>query len=147
MIDIDLMIREAMRAKQVTILSVLRGIKTATATILSAKGRNGKPLTEDEQISILRKQVAQRDEAIGMYAAAGRGDAADAEEREKAILEALLPQPLSDAEVAVIVDQALQDTGATTKKEMGKAIARAKELASGRVSPAVLSQLISIKLS
>lgn len=147
MLNIDILMREAMRAQQTTILSVLRGIKTATATLLSSKGRNGAPLTDDEQISIIRKQVAQRVDSIKCFTEAGRIELAQAEEREKAILEAFLPQPLSDAEVNVIVDQALADTGATTKKEMGKAIARAKELAAGRVSPAVLSQLIAAKLS
>jgi uncharacterized protein YqeY len=147
MLDIDILMREAMRAQQTTILSVLRGIKTATATLLSAKGRGDKPLTEDEQITILRKQLAQREDSIKCFHEAGRLELAQAEEREKAILEAFLPAELDAYAVDALVEQALADTGAVTKKDMGKTIARAKELAAGRVDPRVLSQLISAKLA
>ena len=135
-----------MRSRQSTVLSVLRGIKTATVTILSAKGRDNKPLTDDEQISIIRKQVAQRADSIKCFHEAGRLELALAEEREKAILESFLPVELDAFEVEKLVEQALSDTASVTKKDMGRAITRAKELAAGRVDPRVLSHLISIKL-
>ena len=146
MLDIDSEIREAMLQKMTTRLSVLRALKTAVATVLSAKGRGDKPLAEDEMISLIRKQIAQRVDSITIYRDANRVEAFEKEEREKKILESFLPEELDAFAVDALVEQALADTAAVTKKDMGKAIARAKELAAGRVDPRTLSQLISAKL-
>lgn len=144
--NIDVLIREAMRSQQTTILGVLRSLKTEFANVLSSKGRAGKPLTQDEEYAIIRKQIAQRAESMKMFADGGRQEKADAEEREKAILEAFLPASLSVEEVDAIVTQAVSETGAVTKRDTGKAIARAKELADGRVDLKVLSAQIASRL-
>lgn len=141
--NIDILIKEAMRANQVTILGVLRTLKTEFSKVLTAKGRDGKPLTQDEEYTIIRKQVAQREESIKMFRDGGRPEKADAEEREKSILQAFLPAPLSDEEITKIAVQAIEETGAVTKRDIGKAIARAKELAEGRVDLKLLSSVIA----
>ena len=146
MIDINTEIAAAIRDKQPTRLAVLRQLKTAIETLLSSKGRNGKALTADEEISLIRKQVAQRDESIALYKQANRTEQADIEGREKKILESFLPEGMSPEAIAVMVDLVLIETGATARKDMGRAITRAKELAAGRVDPKVLSQLIAAKL-
>ena len=146
MIDIDTEIKEAMLRKGSIRLSVLRALKTAIGTTLSTKGRNGKPLTPDEEISIIRKQIAQRAESIVQWEKAGRTEQASTESAEKAILESFLPAEMSDKEISELVKQAIIESNASTKKDMGKAIAYAKELGEGRVDPKELSKLIGARL-
>jgi uncharacterized protein YqeY len=147
MIDLTTEIKQAMLAKQPTRLSVLRALKTAIATTLSAKGRGDKPLTEDEEVGLIRKQIAQRVESITSWEKAGRTDRVAIETEEKAILEQFLPAALSDEEILFLVQDSITKSGATTKKDMGAAMKIAKEMAEGRVDPKVLSGLISAQLS
>ena len=147
MIDLTSEIKQAMLAKQPTRLSVLRALKTAIATTLSAKGRGDKPLTEDEEVGLIRKQIAQRVESIASWEKAGRTEQADTEKREVEILEGFLPAGLSDEEILFLVQDSITKSGATTKKDMGAAMKVAKEMAAGRVDPKVLSSLISAQLS
>ena len=147
MIDIDTEIKNATLNKIPLTLNVLRALKTAISTVLSAKGRNGKPLTQEEELSIIRKQIAQRVESIALWEKAGRAEQAAKETIEKQILETYLPATLEQYEIENLVQRALSETEATVKKDMGKAITRAKELAEGRVDPKVLSQLIAARLS
>jgi uncharacterized protein YqeY len=144
--NIDNLIRVAMLQKQPTILSVLRSLKTEFSKVLTAKGRGGKALTQDEEYAIIRKQIAQRAESFEMFMSGGHQERAQAEEREKVVLEAFLPAALSEAEVDAIITQAVSETGAVTKRDTGKAIARAKELADGRIDLKVLSAQIASRL-
>lgn len=147
MIDIDQEIKEAILQQTPTRLNVLRSLKTAVSTVLSSKGRNGKPLTDDEMLALVRKQIAQREDSIEQFIKGGREDAAAVEKREKKILEQFLPEQMGNEQVAQLIARTLAETGATSKKDAGKAIARAKELAAGRVEPRKLSQLIMAKLA
>jgi hypothetical protein len=141
--NIDIMIREAMRSRQPTILSVLRSLKTEFSKVLSAKGRGDTPLSKDEVYAIIRKQIAQRTESFTMYMDGGRQEMAWAEEREKAVLETFLPVQLSSEEIDVIVEQAIAAVGAVSKRDTGKAIACASVLADGHVDLKVLSTKIA----
>lgn len=146
MIDIDAQIKTAMLSKDAVRLQVLRQLKTAVAGVVTAKGRNGKPLSDDEFISLVRKQISQRDDSIAAYRQAGADVKADAELAEKSILETFLPASLSAEELDAIVAQAVSDVGAVWRKDTGKAILRAKELSGGAADPRVLAQLVSAKL-
>jgi hypothetical protein len=147
MIDIDSEIKSAIRDKQTTRLAVCRQLKTAIGNVLSAKGRDGKLLDLEEQYSIVRKLIAQRDESIALYEKANRLEALETEKREKVILQSFLPEPLSDLELEAIVAQAILETAAVSRKDTGRAITRAKELSAGKADPRILSQFISAKLS
>jgi uncharacterized protein YqeY len=146
MIDIDTQIKTAMLSKSAVRLQVLRQLKTTIAGVVTAKGRNGKPLSDDEFLSLVRKQIAQRDDSISAYSKAGVREKADAEQAEKDILNTFLPASLSDAEIDAIVTQAISNVGAVSRKDMGKAILRAKELSGGAADPRVISQLVAAKL-
>lgn len=146
--NIDILMREAMRAQQTTVLGVLRTLKSEFTKVLTSKGRNqfSPALTEDEEFAIIRKQIAQREESMKMFHQAGRTELANKEEQEKAILEAFLPPSLSDYDIGTMVERAITNSGAVTKRDTGKAIALAKEYAAGRVDLKVLSSLIASKL-
>lgn len=144
--DIDAEIRDAILSKQPTRLAVLRQLKAAVGIVLNTKGRNGKELSNDELFTIIRKLVGQRTESIAIYEKAGRDELAQTERNERDVLLSYLPDQLTDEEIEAIVDQAISETGAVSKKDMGRAISAAKELAKGKADPRILSQLIAKKL-
>ncbi len=147
MIDLDSQIKSSMLVKDVVRLAVLRQLKTTIGTVLTAKGRDGKPLSDDEFLGIVRKQISQRNDSIEAYTKAGILNRAEAETAEKKVLETLLPAGLSDDEINSIIDQVISMTNATSKKDMGRVMAAAKDLCNGAADPKVLSQLIAAKLA
>ncbi|HEX2183577.1 MAG TPA: GatB/YqeY domain-containing protein, partial [Rubrobacteraceae bacterium] len=73
----------------------------------------GRPLTEDEELVVLRRQLKQREESAEAFRRAGREEQAASEAAEAEIVRTYLPQPLSAEELESIVDAAVQETGAT----------------------------------
>jgi len=147
MIDLDSQIKSSMLVKDVVRLSVLRRLKAAVNAVLTSNGRNRKPLSDEEFIGVVRKQISQSNDSIEAYTNAGILNRADAETAEKNILETFLPASLSDDEICAIIDRVIAATGATSKKDMGRVIAAAKDLCNGAVDPKVLSRRIASKLA
>ena len=83
--DIDKLIAEALKNHEATRLATLRLIKTKFLEYKTSKG--AKPIDENVEISLLRKMVSERKDAIGMYIAAGRQELADKETAELNIIE------------------------------------------------------------
>lgn len=140
-------VKQAMRQKDTTKLNVLRGLKNAITNAKLAKGSVESEINDIEIISLIRKQVQQREDSAAQFKNGERQELAEKELAEKAILTVYLPAELSQDELFNIVDQAINDVMAVTKKDMGKAIKRALELADGRASNKEISQLISQKLN
>jgi len=125
--------------------------KTAALRMLSAAIQNGeieagRPLNEDEEQVLLRRQLKQRDESAEAFRKAGRDEQADKEEAEAKVVREYLPAPLSGEELDAIVDQAVQETGATSMKEMGAVMGRATALAEGRAEGRELSTQVRNRL-
>ena len=95
---------------------------------------------------VVEKLIKQRRESITQFEAAGRTDLADKEKFESGILQAYLPAALSEAEIAKIVDAAMQSTGAASVKDMGKVVAAVKPQVAGRADMAQVSSLIKARL-
>ena len=104
-------------------------------------------LADADVISVIEKMLKQRRDSISQFAAAGRTDLVDKEKFEVAVLEAYMPQALSAAEVAAIVQAAIADTGATSVKDMGKVMSVVKSQVAGKVDMATVSVLIKAKLA
>lgn len=116
------------------------------AALQNAEIEAGRPLTEEEEQTILRRQLKQREESAEAFRKAGREDRAAAESAEAEIVRAYLPEPLSPEELEEIVDAAIEDTGATGMREMGAVMGRAMELAGGRAEGRQLSALVRSRL-
>lgn len=122
----------------------LRMVKTS---IKNAEINAGKPLTDDEIIGILSKEVKQRQEAAASFTSGGRPELAEKEEQEIAILEKYLPEQLSEEEIASLVDQAIAETGATQPAEIGKVMAVLMPKTKGRADGGLVSRLVRERLS
>jgi uncharacterized protein YqeY len=98
-------------------------------------------------MAVVRKEVKKRQDTIEQYEAAGRTELADQEKAEMEVLNGYLPEPLSDEEIAAIVDAAVAEVGATSRKEMGQVMKLVQERTAGRADGKTLSQAVMAKLS
>ncbi|MDA3869462.1 MAG: GatB/YqeY domain-containing protein [Gammaproteobacteria bacterium] len=103
---------------------------------------------DDTRITgILDKMLKQRRESISMFDQAGRGDLASIERAEIEVIQAFLPQPLSDDEIDAIVKEAISQTGAASIKDMGKVMGIVRPQVIGRGDMSVISEKIKTTLS
>jgi uncharacterized protein len=106
----------------------------------------GRPLTEEEEQVVLRRQLKQREESAEAFGRAGREERASSELAEAEIVREYLPEPLSADELEQIVGEALRETGATGIKDMGAVMGRAMALAEGRAEGRELAALVRGRL-
>ena len=116
------------------------------AALKNAEIEAGRPLDEQEEQTILRRQLKQRDESAEAFRKAGREERAASESAEAEIVRTYLPEPLSQDELQAIVDRAINETGAKNMKDMGTVINRAMELSEGRAEGRTLSTLARTRL-
>ena len=139
----DLM--SAMREKNEERLNALRAIKTAIMQVKTSpnfEGDRNAPLPDSNVLKLMQKMVKERMESFEIYKNAGRDDLASKEEGEANIIKLYLPQPLSNEEIEAIVNDAINETGATSMKEMGKVMKLATSKVNGRAEGKVLSMVI-----
>lgn len=105
-----------------------------------------KTITEDDVLTVLQREVKKRRESIDEAAKAGRTEIADAVKAEIAEIETFLPQQLSRDEIAVLVRDAIAQSGATSGKEMGKVMGvlmpKVKGKADGKLVNEVVRELL-----
>ncbi|HTS67750.1 MAG TPA: GatB/YqeY domain-containing protein [Terriglobia bacterium] len=109
----------ALKAQEQLKLSVLRMTKAA---FMNKKVELGKTLDDAEAIAVLRTLAKQRRESVEAFRKGGRDDLADKEEAEIKIVEAYLPAAANDEDLDAAVAAAIAETGASTAKDMGKAM-------------------------
>ena len=102
----------------------------------------------DAQITVvLDKMAKQRRDSLEQYEKAGRDDLADQETFELEMLKAYLPEQLGDAEITTLIDEAIQATGASSMKDMGKVMGQLKSKLQGRADMGAVSGRIKDRLS
>jgi uncharacterized protein len=136
-------LKTAMRERDKPRLGALRMLGAA---LKNGEIEAGRPLEEQEEQTILRRQLKQREESAEAFRKAGREDRAAAEAAEADVVRAYLPQPLSVEEMEKVVDAAIQETGATGMRDMGRVMGRATQLSEGRAEGRELSALVKARL-
>lgn len=126
---------EATRARDALRLSTLRLISAALKDQdIAARTTGQTDGVDDTQImSILTKMVRQRRESAQSYMEAGRLEQAGREEAEIEVIEAYLPRPLSEDEVRAAVRRAVEETGASGIRDMGRVMGALKERYAGQM--------------
>ena len=104
-------------------------------------------LDDAQVLSVLEKMVKQRKESIVQFEAGGRADLVAKESAELTVLQAYLPEPLSEAELDALIAEAVAATGAASIKDMGKVMAQVKTAAAGRADMGMVSARIKARLS
>ena len=134
----------AMKARDGVTTTTLR---TADAAIKRAEMDTGKPIDDALVLATLRKAVKNLTDAKAEFAKGGRADLVAANENEIRVLEKYLPKGLDPVRVEALVVEAIKETGALSKKDMGKVIgALKKHPDAGLLDFGAVSKLVQSKL-
>ncbi|MEW9798361.1 GatB/YqeY domain-containing protein [Alteromonas sp. CYL-A6] len=136
--------KDAMRAKDKTRLGTIR---MALAAIKQREIDEQIELDDSAVLAVLTKMVKQRQDAASQFDSAGRDDLAAKEREEIIVIEAFLPSPLTDDELAALIEEAVSQTGASSMQDMGKVMGVLKSKVQGRTDMGALSQKIKARLS
>ena len=136
--------KAAMRAKESERLGTIRMI---TAGIKQREVDERITLDDTQVLSVIDKMIKTRKESIAQFKSGGREDLVARETKEIELLQGYLPAQLSDSEVDALIGEAIAESGATSIKEMGKAMALLKQKAQGRIDMAAASAKLKAKLS
>jgi len=131
-------IMSAMKAKDRVRLEALRGVKKEFIEAKTAEGAGG-VLTDENALKILTKMVKQRKESARIYTENNRSELADGELAEAAIIEEYLPKQLTPEELEAELIRIIDETGATSAKDMGKVMGIASKALAGRADGRVIS--------
>jgi len=135
--------KNAMRARETERLGALRLL---LAAVKQREVDERITLDDAGVVSVIEKMMKQRRDSISQYEKAQRQDLADKEKYEVSVLEAYLPQGLSQAEVEAIVADAVASSGASSAADMGKVMALVKPRVAGRADMGKVSALVKSKL-
>ncbi len=136
--------KQAMRNKDKPRLGVIRLIMSAIKQIQVDERI---VLDDNQVIVVMDKMLKQRRESIKQYRAAGRDDLADVEEAEVVVIQEFLPQALTEAEIAEMVQAAIAESSASSIKDMGKVMGLLKPAMQGRADMAVVGAKIKAMLA
>lgn len=138
-------LKEAMKKKD---QAALRGIRAIKAAILLAKTESkGVILDDAKEVKILQKLVKQRQDSYSIYKEQGRGDLAEVESEEIAVIQRYLPEQLSEEELGKIVEGIIADTGAESMKDMGKVMGIASKKLGGKADGKTIANMVKNKLN
>ncbi|ASX10751.1 TPA: GatB/YqeY domain-containing protein [Aeromonas dhakensis] len=104
-------------------------------------------LDDQDILAVVTKMVKQRRDSISQFEAAGRQDLADKESAEIAVLQEFLPQQLTAAEIAALIEQAIAESGAAVMADMGKVMAVLKPKIQGRADVGAVSAQVKTRLA
>lgn len=136
--------KQAMKNKEKDRLSVIRMLK---ASLQNEALKFGRDLTEEEELTVLTREVKQRKDSLHEFEKAGREDLVEKIRTELNHIEMYMPEQLSEEEISEIVQQAILNTGATSKKEMGKVMAAVMPKVKGRADGSLVNKLVQQHLS
>lgn len=131
--------KQAMKSQDKFKLSTIRLIR---ATIKNLEIDLKRTLNDNEVLDILSREIKQRKDALQEFEKAGREDLADKSRAEAEIIAEYLPQQLTEEEIKVIVQQTIQETGASSKADMGKIMSALMPKVKGRADGKLVNQAV-----
>lgn len=133
-------IKAAMLAKERKKLDALRAVKSAIL-LLKTNG-SGEAISEEAEIACLQKLVKQRKESAELYKQQNRMDLYEDEAFQQAVIEAYLPEQMSEEEIRTELQKIISETGASSVKDMGKVMGTAQKAFAGRADNKVVSTIV-----
>jgi hypothetical protein len=137
-------LKDAMRARDQERIDALR---LTLASLRSAEKEVQRELKEDEELHVLQRERKRRLEAAEAFRSGGREEQAAKEERELAIIQEFMPEPVDEDELERIIDDAIAETGATSLRDLGRVMADVMPQVAGRADGSMVSQLVREKLA
>ncbi|MCZ0755559.1 GatB/YqeY domain-containing protein [Anoxybacillus sp. J5B_2022] len=131
--------KQAMKNKEKERLSVIRMVKAA---LQNEAIKLGKPLSEDEELTVLSRELKQRKDSLQEFENAGRSDLVDKTKEEIRILQLYMPKQLTEEELAEIVKQTIAEVGASSKADMGKVMGAIMPKVKGKADGSLVNKLV-----
>ena len=117
-------------------------LRMVVSAAYNVEKKQGRPLTDDEYLAVLTREVKTRRESVDAFHAGGREDLVAKEQAEIAIIGAYLPAALTDDEIADLVREGIAATGATSARDMGKVMGWLSPRTRGRADGKRVSELV-----
>lgn len=136
--------KQAMKSSDKTRLSTIRMIRS---TVKNKEIELRKPLDDDAILRVIQGMVKKNEDSIEQFKAGGRMDLVEKETKEIEIMKSFLPQPLSREEVLSVIDQTIEETKASSLKDLGKVMKTVMPKLGGKVDGALVNQLVKERLS
>jgi len=118
-------------------------LRMVLAAVQKAEKEGKHTLADDEMLVVLTRELKVRHESVDTFRAGGREDLVAKEEAAIAIVSEFMPQPLSDAELRALVEQAIAETGAASPRDMGKVMGWLTPKTRGKADGKIVSQLVT----
>lgn len=135
----------AMKSRDKETLSVIRMVKASLQNEAIKLGKD--VLTEEEELTILSRELKQRNDSLHEFKEAGRDDLVEKLEVELDVLQVYMPEQLSNEELEEIVLQTMKEVNATSKKEMGKVMGALMPKVKGKADGTLVKQLVQKHLT
>ena|SRR5699024_569338 len=132
--------KQAMRVKDKEKLSVIRMVKASLQNEAIHLGVD--TLEDDDELTILSRELKQRNDSLIEFKQAGRDDLVEKIEKEIEILQIYMPEQLTEDEIEAIIIQAIKDTNATSKKEFGKVMGTVMPKVKGKADGKIVQKLV-----
>ncbi len=136
--------KEAMKARQEVRLRTIRMLRAA---LKNAEIDRKRPLSEDEVLEVLSKELKIRQESLAEFQRAGRTEQASELEEEIRVVRSYLPEPLSDEELRALAQAAIAEVGAAGPRDMGRVMGVLMPKVRGRADGAKVSQVVREELT
>lgn len=139
-------LRQSMLAKDRVKTSVLRMLLSAIGYYEINKGGAGYTAKDEDVLSVLQKEAKQRKDSIEQFLKAGRQDLVDKETKELELLQTYLPKQMGEEEIKNLVKSAIEQTGATSVKDIGKVMGVLIPKIKGKADGGMVSQIVKEEL-
>jgi len=136
--------KQAMKTNDKLRLSTIRMIRTA---VKNKEIEQRKKLDDESILRVIQGMVRKGEESIEQFKLGGRTDLVEKETKEIEILKSYLPQPLSQEEIIKIIDQTIEETKASSLKDLGKVMKSVMPKLGGRAEGGLINQLVKERLS
>ncbi len=136
--------KQAMKSNDKAKLSTIRMIRSA---VKNKEIELRKPLDDDGIFRVIQGMVKKSEESIEQFKAGGRMDLVEKETKEIETMKSYLPQPLSREEVLKVIDQTIEETKASSLKDLGKVMKTVMPKLGGKVDGTLVNQLVKERLS
>ncbi|UYZ20816.1 GatB/YqeY domain-containing protein [Mesobacillus jeotgali] len=137
--------KQAMKNKEKDRLTTIRMVKASLQNEAIKFGKQ--ELSEEEELTVLSREVKQRKDSLQEFEKAGRQDLVEKIQTELKHVEIYMPQQLSEEEVMAIVKEAIAETGAASKADMGRVMAVLMPKVKGKADGSLVNKLVQQHLS
>ena len=136
--------KQALKSNDKLRLSTIRMIRSA---LKNKEIELRKKLEDEDVVKVIQAMVRKGEESVEQFQIGGRMDLVEKEKKEIEILKSFLPQPLSQEEILKIIDQSIQETQASSLKDIGKVMKSVMPKIGGKVDGKLINQLVKERLS